>query len=134
MITKRFKQALLILLILTSSAASSNAQETKIKATWGEGVVVAGYVDEGAYLNFAGPALKFSGKSVAVLAGLLPSLRFKEDKSESGTKNSLVTSALGFGLTGIYKHLAVQVPFFYSPKTAVDDGKWNVGVGVGYKF
>lgn len=134
MITKQLKQTLLVFIILTSSTAFSNAQEKKVKATWGEGVVVAGYVDKGAYLNFAGPALKFSGNSVAVLAGLLPSLRFKEDKSESGTKNSLVTSALGFGLTGVYKHLAVQVPFFYNPKTVVNDGKWNVGVGVGYKF
>lgn len=134
MIINRLKQTLMILIIITVSSGLSYAQEKKVKATWGEGVIVGGYVDEGAYLNFAGPALKFSGNSFSVLAGLLPSLRFKEDKSEGDTKNSLVISALGFGLTGVYKHVAVQVPFFYNPKTAVSDGKWNVGIGLGYKF
>jgi len=110
------------------------AQVNETKVTLIEGVVVAGYADDGAYLNMAGPAIKFANKPWTVLVGLLPSLRFKEDKSASGTKNSLVTPTLGFGLTTIYKHFAIQVPLFYNNKTASGDGKWNVGVGMGYKF
>jgi len=111
-----------------------NAQVKETKVTLIEGIIVAGYADDGAYLNMAGPAIKFANKPWMVLAGLLPSLRFKEDKAASGTKNSTLTPTLGFGLTTVYKRFAVQVPLFYNSKTASSDGKWNVGLGVGYKF
>jgi hypothetical protein len=110
------------------------AQVNETKVTLIEGIVVAGYADEGGYLNLAGPSIKFANKPWTVLVGLLPSLRFKEDKSASGTKNSTITPSLGFGLTTVYKHFAVQVPLFYNSKTASMDGKWNVGIGVGYRF
>ena len=110
------------------------AQTNETKVTLIEGVVVAGYADDGGYLNLAGPAIKFANKPWTVLVGLLPSLKFKEDKSANGTKNSLVTPTLGFGLTTVYKHFAIQIPLFYNNKTASGDGKWNVGVGIGYRF
>lgn len=110
------------------------AQTNESKVTLMEGIVVAGYADNGGYLNLAGPAIKFTNKPWMMLVGLLPSLKFKEDKSESGTKNSLVTPTLGFGLTTVYKHFAIQIPLFYNNKTTSGDGKWNVGVGIGYKF
>jgi len=110
------------------------AQTNETKATIVEGIVVAGYADNGGYINFVGPAIKFTNKPLIVLVGLLPSLKFKEDKSESGSKNALVMPTLGFGLTAAYKHLAIQVPLFYNSKTVSNDGKWNVGFGVGYKF
>ncbi|HUH19627.1 hypothetical protein [Albibacterium sp.] len=110
------------------------AQTSETKATLVEGIFVAGYADNGGYLNLVGPAIKFSNKPWTMLVGLLPSLKFKEDKTESGTKNSLITPTLGFGLTTVYKHFAIQIPLFYNGKTQTNDGKWNVGVGIGYKF
>src|SRR5690554_2520130 len=110
------------------------AQTNETKATLIEGIVVAGYADDGGYINLVGPAIKFTNKPLVVLVGLLPSLKFKEDKSVSGPKNALVMPTLGFGVTAAYKHLAIQVPLFYNNKTASNDGKWNVGFGVGYKF
>ncbi|MNR38790.1 hypothetical protein D3C85_1569230 [compost metagenome] len=66
---------------------------------------------------------------------MLPSLRIKEDKVVAGaTQNTWVTPNLGFGLTAIFSHLAVQLPFYYNNKTVVKDGKWNLGLGLGYKL
>src|SRR5690554_442197 len=110
------------------------AQTNETKVTLIEGIVVAGYADNGGYVNLVGPAIKFTNKPWTMLVGLLPSLKFKEDKPASGSKNSLVTPTLGFGLTTVYKHFAIQIPLFYNSKTASRDGKWNVGIGMGYKF
>lgn len=111
------------------------AVKSQTKATLFEGILVAGYADQGAYINCTGPAIKFSKKPISVLIGLLPSLRIKKDKVTAGApQNSVITPNLGFGLTAVYKHLAVQVPVYYNAKTSVKDGKWNPGVGIGYKF
>lgn len=119
---------------LTISLGSFSAS-CQTKAVLFEGTLVAGYVDHGAFVNCTGPAIKFSKKPYAVLIGLLPSLRIKEDKVSTGApKNSVVTPNLGFGLTAAFGHLALQIPFYYNAKTAVKDGKWNPGLGLGYKF
>lgn len=115
--------------------AKSQTNVIQTKATLFEGVIVAGYVDQGAYINCAGPAIKFSKKPLAILVGLLPSLRIKKDKIATGaTQNSVITPNLGAGITVIYKHLAIQVPVYYNAKTSTKDGKWNPGIGIGYKF
>jgi hypothetical protein len=114
-----------------------NAQETekKIIVTAWEGFAVAGYVDSGAFVNFGGPSIKLVHKPYAIIFGMLPSLKIKEDQVPEGAKkNSIVIPSLGFGLTYLYKHLAVQVPFYYNQKNATTDGKWNIGFGLGYKF
>ncbi|RYY34802.1 MAG: hypothetical protein EOP46_12225 [Sphingobacteriaceae bacterium] len=109
--------------------------KAQVKASLFEGIVVAGYVDNGAYVNCTGPAIKYTSKPFCVILGFSPSLKFKEDKvTGSATKNSVVTPSLGFGLTLAYKHLAFQLPAFYTGKTAASDGKWNLGAGLGYKF
>jgi hypothetical protein len=100
-----------------------------------DGVIVAGYVDKGAYVNYLGPSLKFSKKPYSLALGFLPSLRIKEDNVASGaTKNNLITPTLGFGITAIAKNIALQVPLYYNTKSAGKDGKWNVGIGIGYKL
>ncbi|TCC84648.1 hypothetical protein FBD94_12960 [Pedobacter hiemivivus] len=115
--------------------AKSQTNVIQTKATFFEGVIVAGYVDQGAYINCAGPAIKFSKKPLAILVGLLPSLRIKKDKVATGaTQNSVITPNLGAGITATYKHLAIQVPVYYNAKTSTKDGKWNPGIGIGYKF
>jgi hypothetical protein len=103
-------------------------------AAW-DGMIVAGYVDKGSYINFGGPSIKFIRKPLHFGFGILPTMRIKEDKVAKGvTKNSAITPTAGFGFTLGYKHLVLQVPFYYNNKSTVSNGKWNPGVGVGYKF
>jgi hypothetical protein len=109
--------------------------KSQTKAVLFDGIVVAGYVDHGAFINCAGPSLKFTKKPYMILLGLLPSLRIKEDKVAPGaTHNAALTPNLGVGLTAAFHHLALQVPIYYNAKTAVKNGKWNPGLGIGYKF
>ena len=110
-----------------------SAQTKPLKTTAFEGVIVAGYTDKGMYINCTGPAVKFSKKPFAVMAGLLPSLKIKEDQS-TATKNAIITPTLGFGLTALYRHLALQLPVFYTTKTNSKNGSWKIGLGLGYKF
>jgi hypothetical protein len=122
-------------LLMSNFSAKCQSQQSKISVLVADGIAVAGYTDNGAYLNFTGPGVKFSRKPFLLVAGLLPTLKIKEDKVAPGaTQNSMVTPTLGFGLTAAYKHFAVQVPFYYTGKTAAADGKWKTGVGVGYRF
>lgn len=100
-----------------------------------DGVLVAGYADQGAFINFAGPAVRLTGKPLSLSLGMLPSLRIKKDQSAKDLpKNSAITPSLGAGLTFCYGRLALQVPIYYNAKTAVSDGKWVVGGGIGYHF
>ncbi|MCX2483990.1 hypothetical protein [Pedobacter sp. MR2016-24] len=119
----------LAITICTSEARSQT------KAILFDGYVVTGYADHGAFINCAGPGIKFNKKPYSILLGLLPSLRIKEDKVVAGlTKNAAVTPNLGFGITAAFNHFALQLPFYYNTKTATRNGKWNPGIGLGYKF
>lgn len=109
-----------------------HAQDTKISAAFFDGTVVAGYVDKGGFVNFTGPNVNMVSGSSRIALGMMPSLRFKDDTG--ATRNAFVTPSLGAGITWSYKHLAFQVPFYYNAKTATRDGKWNVGIGLGYRF
>jgi len=120
------------------SFSSINAQTPpKTKATmvaW-DGMIVAGYVNDGGFINFGGPSLKLIKKPWSFGIGFLPSLRIKEDNVAAGSKkNSAVMPAAGFGFTLLYKHLVLQVPFYYNAKTATSNGKWHPGIGIGYKL
>lgn len=108
------------------------AQKGELKATLANGVVVCGYVDDGAFLNFTGPNIKLQCANSSYMIGMLPSLKFKEDKG--ATKHSFVTPGLGLGITYTYKSFAVQVPLYYTGKTSVKNGEWNVGIGIGFKL
>jgi hypothetical protein len=96
------------------------------------GIIVTGYVDNGAFINFTGPNLNFTKGKSQFLVGMLPSLRIKQDSGT--TTNSLVTPTLGFGITYCYRAMAIQIPCYYNPKTATKNGEWNIGVGVGIKL
>ena len=111
------------------------AQEnnSKVNVSFFDGIAVAGYVDNGAFLNFTGPNFNFTHHDTKIMLGMLPSIRIKEDKSNS-TKNSIITPNLGMGITVAYKKLALQIPLYYNAKTSAEDGKWKVGIGVGYRF
>lgn len=104
----------------------------KVTVSFFDGTVIAGYVDQGAYLNFMGPNIHFSkGKSKLAL-GMLPSLRFKEDHSTP--KNAPVMPTLGAGITYSYSRLAIQVPLYYNAKTATQNGQWHLGIGLGVRL
>ncbi|RKO72620.1 hypothetical protein D7322_06710 [Sphingobacterium puteale] len=111
-------------------------QEKAVKGSLFEGIVVAGYADHGGYINCTGPSIKytFAPKS-SILFGFMPSLKLREDKVDAGKpKNSLITPTLGLGLTAVFRHMAIQLPAFYNAKTSTSDGKWKLGIGMGYKF
>jgi hypothetical protein len=122
----------LVLTFLHISVKAQESKDPKLSLAFYEGVVVGGYVDKGFFMNFGGPNVNVSFKSSIILLGMFPSLRFKED---NGTpKNSFVTPGLGIGFTYMFKNLALQIPFYFNSKTAKENGKWNLGFGIGYKI
>ena len=123
----------LLFLLQTVNAQSTPVKNTKVVA-W-DGMAVAGYVNHGGFINFGGPTVKLIQKPFSFGLGILPTMRIKKDNVAKGApKNSAVTPTAGFGFTVVYKHLVIQVPFYYNAKTATVSGKWNPGVGIGYKF
>lgn len=117
-------------LFMNSNFAFS--QKAILSTLIANGTIFGGYVDNGGFLNFTGPGIKLQGLSSELMVGVLPSLRFKEDNGN--TKNSFITPSLGIGITYSYKNLALQVPIYYNSKTAVSDGKWKLGIGIGIKL
>lgn len=130
------KSKLFLLMVLFSALLleTVSAQEKKKNVAFSgyDGVVVAGYIDQGAFLNFAGPNITYRSGFTKVMLGMLPSLRYKED--EAAIKNSSVLPVLGIGLSYSYKHLVLQLPLYYNAKTATKDGCWKPGLGIGYRF
>jgi len=124
------KQYFTVCLLIVSSWLY--AQDTKINLLPFDGVLVVGYVNQGGYLNFAGPSITANLNDSKVMLSMLPSLRFKEDQGI--TKNAFVTPTLGIGLTYSYRAVAFQIPLYYNPKTATQNGQWNIGVGVGLRW
>ncbi|HAO28551.1 MAG TPA: hypothetical protein DCQ68_14665 [Chryseobacterium indologenes] len=119
--------------ILISGLCFSQEASSGIKASFFDGIAVAGYVNHGAFVNFTGPNVSLTHKNIKFILGMLPSLRIKEDRS-SGTRNSPITPTLGAGLTTVYKKIALQIPVYYNSKTADQNGKWKIGIGIGYSF
>jgi hypothetical protein len=122
---------LLPIVLLGFIAFKSNAQQ-KPQAQFFDGSVVAGYVDNGAYLNFTGPNISWQKGRSKLLIGMLPSLRYKVD--QGATVNARVYPALGAGLTYSYQRFVFQVPLYYNPKTATTNGNWQIGCGLGFKL
>ncbi|MEN9371134.1 MAG: hypothetical protein RLZZ64_209 [Bacteroidota bacterium] len=128
--TKRIAYLCLIMMFIISS--SLYAQVDKVKPVIFDGVIHAGYVNNGGYINFSGPSLSIAHKNSKFMFGMLPSLRFKQDKGV--TKNATVFPTLGFGLTYGYKFLSFQLPLYYNPKTTTSNGSWHLGFGIGYRI
>ncbi|WP_336516395.1 hypothetical protein [Pollutibacter soli] len=131
-----FKASVCVFFILvTASSVHSQEAVKKVSVNFWEGMVVGGYVNEGAFVNFGGPTIKFVSKPWSFGFGILPTMRIKQDKvAKEATKNSAITPTAGFGFTFAYKHLVLQVPFYYNAKTATSNGKWHPGVGLGFRF
>ena len=132
------KKLFVISVCVACMLCNVKAQEKNVvKATitvW-DGMMVVGYVNNGAFVNFGGPTLKLVMKPWSFGFGILPTMRIKEDQvAKDAPKNSIVTPTAGFGFTIAYKHLVMQVPFYYNPKTATANGKWHPGIGIGIKL
>jgi hypothetical protein len=115
-----------------TNTADTTSRQVKTKFSGYDGALIVGYVDNGGFLNFTGPNLNVSFKKHKLMAGMLPSLRFKEDKST--IKNSFVIPSLGVGLTYCYSKFVIQVPLYYNSKTTINNGRWNVGIGLGMRL
>jgi hypothetical protein len=123
------------MIVMFNSADAQTTAEKKPSIVGWEGMAVAGYVNQGGFVNFGGPTVKLIKKPFSFGFGILPTMRIKQDNVLKGSpKNSAIIPTAGFGFTIVYKHLAFQLPFYYNAKTATRDGKWNPGVGFGYKF
>jgi hypothetical protein len=124
--------AYLGLLILMVFSTSLVAQVEKVKPVIFDGVITAGYVNNGGYVNLSGPSLSITHNHSKFMLGLLPSMRLKKDKGT--TKNAFMFPTLGVGLTYSYKFWSFQLPLFYNAKTSTTNGSWHMGVGVGYRI
>jgi hypothetical protein len=125
-------KTLIFSLFFLTTAFAAMAQSDKVSLAYYDGIVVTGYVNEGGYLNFTGPNINVTYGKSKFIFGMMPSLRFKEDRGTP--KNALVIPSLGFGLTYSYKAIAFQVPLYYNAKTATADGRWHIGVGLGLRL
>lgn len=129
----KIKNLTLLACLVLAFTSSTTKSQTKVSLF--DGTIVGGYVDHGGYINCIGPNIRYAKKPFSIAAGLLPSLRIKEDKVAPGaTKNSLITPSLGLGLTAVFNHIALQLPLYYNAKTSTKNGEWNVGIGLGYKL
>jgi hypothetical protein len=122
----------LAVVIAMTFCSATNAQDNSSSVNAFDGIVVVGYVDGGAYLNFTGPNIKWTTGEAVTTLGMLPSLRIKQDNG--ATQHSLITPNLGIGITYEYNGWAFQVPLYYNPKTTEENGQWNIGVGVGFRL
>lgn len=132
------KRTLILLILATFSGYFVKSQtpvetpKSPVQFKPFDGIFVAGYVDRGAFVNFTGPNISATVKNSKFMLGMLPSLRYKEDK---GTfRNAPVTPNLGMGFTYCYKQFAIQVPFYYNVKTASSNGRWTLGIGIGLRL
>ena len=97
----------ILFITLLMSALPIFAQEDNVSFALYDGIFIGGYVDNGAFLNFTGPNINATYKNSKFILGMLPSLRFKEDKGTP--KNTFVTPNLGIGFTYSYKMWAIQI-------------------------
>ncbi len=122
----------ILIILLVFSGTATFSQEYKVSYALFDGVIIGGYVDHGAFLNFTGPNLNATCRHSKFIFGMLPSLRFKKDHGTP--KNAFVTPNLGIGCTYIYKMWAAQSACYYNGKTATENGQWHIGLGVGLRL
>jgi len=85
---KLFIKTVCIAVALFSVTAINAQKEEKAKpksaiVAW-DGMMIAGYVNDGGYVNFGGPSLKLIKKPWSFGFGILPTMRSKEDNVAAG--------------------------------------------------
>ncbi len=129
---QNLKIKVLFFVLILGFTKSTIAQDTKIGSTFFDGIIHVGYVDNGGFINFSGPSLSATYGQSKLALSMLPSLRYKVDKSSP--KNPSIFPSLGFGLSYNHKLCSVQLPLYYNPKTANKNGSWHPGLGLGFKI
>lgn len=108
------------------------AQPAPVVSSLWEGTLVAGYVHRGGFLNAVGPNIQWQQGPWRLQLGMLPSLRIQRE--EGTPRQALLTPALGVGLTLSYRAAVLQIPFYYQNKSAVHNGQWHPGIGLGWRL
>ncbi|RZS94861.1 DUF3575 domain-containing protein [Cecembia calidifontis] len=126
------KPLVLVFLLFPLMIMNTEAQEEKLNVSFYDGIFIGGYIDQGGFLNFTGPNINATYGNSKFIIGMLPSLRFKKDRSTP--KNAFATPNLGIGFTYSYKIWAIQLPLYYNPKTPTENGRWHIGIGVGLRL
>jgi hypothetical protein len=114
------------------SQESVSAPAVTLNPTVMDGTVILGYVDQGGFINFAGPGISFYRGPHKVILGMLPSLRLKRDPGHS--RHPAVLPALGVGLTYSFGRLALQAAGYYQTGTDHRIGRWVPGLGAGIRL
>lgn len=122
----------LFFLMFLSLYMGYSQNENQPKVNFYDGIIVGGYVDKGAFLNLMGPSIKMSFNKSTIKIGMLPSIRFKEDKGTQ--KNALLTPSLGMGISFLHDFWVVQLPLYYNGKNSNSNGKWVLGIGIGVRL
>lgn len=126
----------IVLFLAINLAFPQNLEDTESKSTVRvsafDGVFAFGFVNGGGFTNFTGPNINMTYGHHKYILSALPSLRYKRDRSEP--RNAFVTPNLGVGFTYSYKLFAIQIPLYYNPKTATENGEWHVGIGLGMRL
>lgn len=122
----------LIIHVAFSQDSEGFESMSKVRVSAFDGVLAAGFVDGGGFTNFTGPNINMTYGHHKYILSALPSLRYKRDRSEP--RNAFVTPNLGIGFTYSYKLFAIQIPLYYNPKTATENGEWHVGIGLGLRL
>jgi hypothetical protein len=129
---QNIKIKILFFVLLFGYIKSTIAQDTKIGSAFFDGIIHVGYVDNGGFVNFSGPSLSATYGQSKLALSMLPSLRFKVDKGSP--KNTSIFPSLGFGFSYNFKLWSVQLPLYYNPKTANNNGSWHPGLGLGFRI
>jgi hypothetical protein len=115
-----------IFIFLWNHSFAQPGNDSKKPSFTVEGQVAVTTNGEAIYLNFGGPCMKYSFKKIAFSLGMIPSLRFEQDKPRP-----YITPMLGAGLQVYFfkdRRFIASFPCYYiSTKTS-----WRVTAGFGY--
>jgi hypothetical protein len=123
---KKYIVISVIFLFLHSHSFPQTGNTSKKASFTVDGQVAVTTNGEGIYLNFGGPCMKYSFKKIAFSIGMMPSLRFEQDKPRP-----YITPMLGAGLQVYFlkdRRFIASFPCYYiSTKTS-----WRITAGFGY--
>ena len=111
------------LMFTTISAFSQEEQKSSLNI---EGQIATSTNGKDVFVNFGGPALKFSYPKIAFAWNFMPSVRFHNVKGTTQVTPILGTGLQIYGLKN--KRFILSLPFYY----LASNNTWIGTVGVGY--
>lgn len=116
-----------LLLSLVACVNSTLAQENEQKKPMSPSFTLGGQAmlsanDDSMFFNMGGGGIALTSKSTTVSVNFFPSLRYQFSTTR-------LTPVLGIGPQLYLRHrLIIGMPIYYT------ESKWNLSVGIGYKF